>query len=129
MDKIKELWGKNRDEIIDSVINIKQIEMQGKETEIEEKMERERKTIKLQLTIGIVYVLAGVILFRHLEQENLFTVEKQYTAVSFELLLLGIYEVCLQRSPHIRRYLRETFPDIATMQKGHPDFRPEGFFL
>lgn len=91
--KIKEFWYQNRDEIIDSVTNTKQSEKQGKKkkTEIEEKMKRERKAIKLPLILGVVYVLIGAVSLWHLKQNNLFTVKPQKAVIGFELIILGIY--------------------------------------
>lgn len=56
-DNIKAFLVTNRDEIIESVTSEKQNEKQGKKkkTEIEEKIERERKAIKIPLIMGAVY--------------------------------------------------------------------------
>lgn len=91
--KIKEFWYQNRDEIIDLVTNTKQSEKQGKKkkTEIEEKMKRERKAIKLPLILGVVYVLIGAVSLWHLKQNNLFTVKPQNAVIGLELIILGIY--------------------------------------
>lgn len=89
MNKIKEFWSKKRDEIIDSVTNIKQ--SKEKQTEIEEKIKRQRKAVKIPLIIGIVYVLIGATLLWNLIQGDLFVTEPQNFVIGFELLILGIY--------------------------------------
>lgn len=92
LNRIKEFWCKNRDEIIDSVTNTKQSEKQGKkkQEEIEEKIKREHKAVKIPLIMGIVYVFVGTILLWNLK-DNLFVAEPQNVVIGFELIILGIY--------------------------------------
>lgn len=92
-DKIKTFWVTNRDEIIESVTSEKQNEKQGKKkkTEIEEKIERERKAIKIPLIMGAVYIVIGGVLLWYLKRHNLFLVKPQDVIIGSELVILGIY--------------------------------------
>lgn len=94
LKKIKNFWCENRIEIIDFVTNTKQNEKQGKkkQEEIEEKIKRERKYIKIPLIMGIVYVLAGSVL---LWNDNLFVAEPLNVVIGFELIVLGTFALLL----------------------------------
>ena len=86
-NKVKAFWVTNRDEIIESVIS----ENQEKKTEIEEKIERERKAIKIPLIMGVVYVVIGATLLWYLKRYNLSLVNSQDVIIGTELVILGIY--------------------------------------
>lgn len=93
LNKIKEFWCKNRDEIIDLVINTKYAEdrREKKKEEIDKKIKREYMAIILLLIIGIIYVLSGSFLLLHLGQDGLFLTESQNIIIGYEMIILGIY--------------------------------------
>ena len=83
-NKVKAFWVTNRDEIIESVIS----ENQEKKTEIEEKIERERKAIKIPLIMGVVYVVIGATLLWYLKRYNLSLVNSQDVIIGTVMFLL-----------------------------------------
>lgn len=95
LNKIKEFLCKNRDEIIDSVTTTKQSKKHGKkkQAEIEEKIKREHKAVKVPLIIGIIYVFVGAVLLRYLIQNDLFIAEPRNVVIGFELIILGTYSL------------------------------------
>ena len=83
-NKVKAFWVTNWDEIIESVIS----ENQEKKTEIEEKIERERKAIKIPLIMGVVYVVIGATLLWYLKRYNLSLVNSQDVIIGTVMFLL-----------------------------------------
>lgn len=92
-DRVKTFWITNRVEIIESVTSESQNVKQGKnkKTEIEERIEKERKTIKIPLLLGTVYVVIGGALLWYIKRYNLFLDNPQDVIIGAELVALGIY--------------------------------------
>ena len=59
-----------------------------KKTEIEEKIERERKAIKIPLIMGVVYVVIGATLLWYLKRYNLSLVNSQDVIIGTVMFLL-----------------------------------------
>lgn len=90
-DRVKAFCVTNRVEIIESVISENQNIKQGKnkKTKIEEKIEKERKTIKISLVLGTVYVVIGGALLWDIKRYNLFL--DNNVIIGSESVALGIY--------------------------------------
>lgn len=93
MDKIKEYWVKNRDEIIETIAGTNQ-NLEGsrkKQKRVEEKIEKECKYIKAPLLIGVLYVVLGILLIVFPEHYFLIIISQGNMLLAYVLIILGIY--------------------------------------
>lgn len=111
LNTIKDFWQKNRDEIITWVINIKHGEEQEKnKEEIEEKVVREQRAVKIQLILGVAYVLAGIFLFLNSKLQK--------DVIALELIILGAFALlhtfifCCEQACRQEKYLVKVIKEI-----------------
>ena len=90
--KSKSWYQKNKEEIIDTITIKRQMEYTGKlKGEINDRIEREYKTIKIPLIMGFLYVSLGIILLYCIHNKNLLVSFPEMPIVGLELIVLGIY--------------------------------------